>query len=49
MYVEGIFNSPYELSLGLFCYYGQDEEGDTFHAIELGILIFSVVLYRRIK
>jgi len=43
MRIEGFFLDVDELALGINMYYGEDENGQ-LHAVEIGLLIFKIVL-----
>lgn len=43
--IEANINNIDEIDLGLSMYYGQDENGDDFHAVQLGFLIVTIIYY----
>lgn len=43
--IETMVNDFDEIDIGLSMFYGEDENGDRFHAIQIGLLIFTVIYY----
>jgi len=43
--IETNINNFDEIDIGLSMYYGEDETGEKFHAIQVGLILLTVIYY----